>query len=80
LDEHLNIVFVASNSEVAVALPDGMSIILVEFAKVFAHRVPHAVSSQCARRQDAPILFVGIYLLDLALHSNAPYSSGALHL
>src|ERR1022692_4773786 len=54
---------------------------LVEFAKVFARRVPHAVSSQCARRQDAPILFVGICLLDLALHRNdAPYTSGALHL
>src|ERR1035437_9184890 len=53
---------------------------LVEFAKVFARRVPYAVSSQCARRQDAPILFVRISLLDFALHRNAPYASGALHL
>src|ERR1017187_3765772 len=47
---------------------------LVDLAKVFARRVPYAVSSQCARRQDAAILFVGIRLLDLALHRNdAPY-------
>jgi hypothetical protein len=36
--------------------------------------------ASCARRQDAPILFVGICLLDLALHRNAPYPSEALHL
>src|SRR5450759_4857177 len=46
---------------------------LVEFAKVFARRVPYAVSSQCTRRQDAPILSVRIGFLDFGLHRNAPY-------
>src|ERR1019366_2877306 len=48
---------------------------LIEFAKVLTRRVPHAVASQCARRQDAPILLVGICLLDLFfLHRIAPLS------
>src|ERR1019366_8773377 len=49
---------------------------LIEFAKVLTRRVPHAVASQCAGRQDAPILLVGICLLDLfLLHRIAPLSS-----
>src|ERR1019366_3138753 len=48
----------------------------IESAKVLTRRVPHAVASQCAGRQDAPILLVGICLLDLfLLHRIAPLSS-----